>query len=460
MTTSLHELVEMVLARKISAVSLIEEACDNAVAHSELNAFICLDRHGALQKAKCIDRELASGSHRRPLAGIPIVVKDNINVKGMHTTAGTLGMNFLPKSSAPVVERLEGCGAIVVGKTNLHELAFGVTSNNAAFGAVRNPWDIAYFPGGSSGGTAVAVAAGIVPAGLGTDTAGSVRLPAALTGIVGFRPSTGSLSSQGVVPSVPAFDTIGPMAVSVEDTIYLFEVMTRGSVPQCKPINQLRLGLAHPLFDNLSPGVNQSFRALISTLIDAGVDLVEVDLSPIVSAALEIGFPVGFHQMRTAMGHFLANYQPQTQLEGLVAMIKSEDVKEVYQESVLGPKAPPDSAYQAALKKLPAVHESYSKIIQQHQLDAIVFPTAPIEAQPLETSSYQLELNRQTLPTLDTLIYNNVSAPVTGAPSISIPIGPGTNGLPVGLEIDGLPGADLALLAVARQIEQVITLQK
>ncbi|AWF81000.1 hypothetical protein BTJ40_09345 [Microbulbifer sp. A4B17] len=460
MTTSLHDLVEMVLTRKISAVSLIEEACDNAVAHSELNAFIRLDRHGALKKAKTIDKQLASDGHRKPLAGIPIAVKDNINVKGMRTTAGTPGINFLPENSAPVVERLEKCGAIVIGKTNLHELAFGVTSNNAAFGAVRNPWDISCFPGGSSGGTAVAVAAGIVAAGLGTDTAGSIRLPAALTGVVGFRPSTGSLSSKGIVPSVPAFDTVGSMTTNVEDTAYLFEVMTGTSLPKYKPINQLRLGLAHPLFDNLSPGVNRSFTAQLKALCDMGVNLVEFDLSPVVTAALEVGFPIGFHQMETAMTHFLSKYQPQTQLEEVVAMIKSDDVKAVYQESVLGPEAPSASTYQTALRRLPVVRETYSEIIKQHQLDAIVFPTAPIEAQPIETSSNQLELNGKTLPTLDTLIYNNVAAPVTGAPGISIPIGAGANGLPVGLELDGTPGADLALLSIAREIERIIAPKK
>ncbi|WP_444939530.1 amidase family protein [Microbulbifer sp. JMSA002] len=453
MTTSLRQLSEMVRKRKITATSLIEEACDNAVAHSDLDAFICLDRHGALQKAQRIDNELKESSNNWPLAGIPIVVKDNINVRGFQTTAGTPGMNFQAKTSAPIIESLEKAGAIVIGKTNLHELAFGVTSNNAAYGAVRNPWDKSCFPGGSSGGTAVAIAAGIVSAGLGTDTAGSIRLPAALTGIVGFRPSTGCLSTEGIVPSVPAFDTSGPMAANVEDTAYLFEILTGSALPQAKPLNQLRLGLAHPLFNNLSPGVYQAFKAALHSLSSAGTTLIEIDLSSLVSAVLDVGFPIGFHQMKTAMTQFLASYQPNTQLAELVAMIKSNDVKAVYQESVLGPKAPSNADYQTALKKMPGVRDNYLKIIQQHQLDAIVFPTAPIEAQSISTSSNQLELNGKILPTLDTLIHNNATAAVTGAPGISIPIGRGNNGLPVGLELDGVPGADLTLLAIAKEIE-------
>ncbi|MCO1336933.1 amidase family protein [Microbulbifer sp. OS29] len=400
MTRSLIKLVEMIHTGKLTATSLVEEACDNAVAHSELNAFISLHRKTALKAAQTIDRQLTKAGHRWPLAGTPLAVKDNIDVKGMNTTAGTLGINYPAKQSAPMVERLQKAGAIVIGKTNLHELAFGVTSNNAAFGAVRNPRDLACFPGGSSGGTAAAIAADIVPAGLGTDTAGSVRLPAALTGTVGLRPTTSRLSCEGVVPSVPAFDTIGPMAQSVADVIYLFEIITGSKLPQSTALNQLRLGIVHPLSDNLSPGVARAFQAALNKLGNAGVGFLEVDLSHIVDASFEVGFPIAFHQMKTAMTRFLAIQQPQTQFEELVAMIKSKDVKAVYRESVMGISAPSNVTYETALKRIPEIRSDYLRMMQKNALDALIFPTAVIEAQPIDTSSNTLELNGQKIPTL------------------------------------------------------------
>lgn len=155
------------------------------------------------------------------------MIKDNTNLKGTPTTAGTPGIHFVPTTSAPVAAHLEDANATLIGKTNMHELAFGVTSNNAAFGTVRNAVDPSCFPGGSSGGTATAIAAGIVPGGLGTDTAGSVRVPAALCGIAGFRPTTCSVDQEGVVPSAPTFDVVGPLARDVGDTATLFAVMTK-----------------------------------------------------------------------------------------------------------------------------------------------------------------------------------------------------------------------------------------
>ena len=193
----------------ITSIALINDALERAEQFSHLNAFISVDANGAAAKAKELDRMRAEGRVLGPLHGIPIVVKDNIHVTGLQNTAGTPGLKgFVPLISNEVVTRLEAAGAVIIGKTNLHELAFGITSNNTGFGAVINPYDDSLIPGGSSGGTAVAVSAGIVPAGLGTDTGGSVRIPPALTGIVGFRPSMGRYPSDAVTPISHTRDTV------------------------------------------------------------------------------------------------------------------------------------------------------------------------------------------------------------------------------------------------------------
>ncbi|MFA0810211.1 amidase family protein [Microbulbifer epialgicus] len=435
---------------------MIEESLDKAATNKALNAFITIDKECALAAAQKVDDLVATKQDTGPLCGIPLVIKDNINVEGMRTTAGTPGIDFIARSSAPVVEQLVEANAIIIGKSNMHELAFGVTSNNTAFGAVRNPKDLACFPGGSSGGTASAIAAGIVPAGLGTDTAGSVRLPAALTGIVGFRPTTQSLDQEGVVPSVPTFDVVGPMSQSVADTAYLYKLMGSNCMPQDKKITGLRLGVARPHSDELSSRVSSAFLQAQNRLVRAGATLVSIDLSNVVNAAFEVGFPIGFYQMKSAMTTFLAKFQPDTSLEDLVDKIASTDVKAVYQESVLGKNAPSEKKYRWALGELTEIQQEYLNIVRRHGVDAVIFPTAPIEAQPLLTSSEFITLNGIKIPTLSLYLRNLASTSVCSAPGITIPIGGTDSGLPVGLELDGRPDEDLELLAIATAVESAL----
>jgi mandelamide amidase len=456
MERSVAELAKRVRRGSISASALVDAALERADVHAALNAFITIDRDGARSRARRIDGLVAAGDRLGPLAGVPIVVKDNINVAGMTTTAGTRGIGFVAETSAPVVARLEAADAIVIGKTNMHELAFGVTSDNAAFGAVRNAADPARYPGGSSGGTATAVAAGIVPAGLGTDTGGSVRLPAALCGVVGFRPTSGGIDLTGVVPSIPTLDVVGPMGRIVADAALLFAVMADAPMPEQGALSGRRFGVAKPQRDGLSPGVAGAFDAAVSTLRRAGATLVDVDLGPIVTACFQIGFSIGFHEMKTAMVAFLAPYQPQTHLRDVVDKIASEDVKAVYASAVIGENAPTEAAYREAVGWIPEIRRQYLKLLDDNALDAVIFPTAPLEAQRIEEGRQTVVLNGEVVPILDTYMRNEASTGIYGAPGLSLPIGNTSEGLPVGLEIDGRPKGDLELLSIGLGIEAAL----
>jgi mandelamide amidase len=456
MERSVAGLAQMVREGEVTASALVEAALQEAEAKATLNAFITIDGDGARSKAGRVDAVIAAGDDLGPLAGVPIVVKDNINVAGLRTTAGTPGIDFIAETSAPVVARLEAAQAIVVGKTNMHELAFGVTSDNAAFGTVRNAVDPTRYPGGSSGGTATAIAAGIVPAGLGTDTGGSVRLPAALCGVVGFRPTTSHVEQSGVAPSIPTLDVVGPMARNVVDAALLYAVMTDTRVPEHRDPEGLRFGIARPQSAGLSPGVADAFDAAVSRLRRAGATVVDVDLSPIVTACFEIGFPIGFYEMKVSMGAFLAQYQPQTSLDDVVDRIASADVKDVYVNAVIGDGAPTEAAYRDAIGRVGAIRQHYLKILDDQELDAVIFPTAPLEAQPIEESTQTVMLNGETVPILDTYIRNNASTGIYGAPGLSIPIGATDEGLPVGLEMDGRQDRDIDLLSIGLGIEAAL----
>ncbi|MEM7221488.1 MAG: amidase family protein [Pseudomonadota bacterium] len=457
MEQSIGEIARRVRQSELTASASIEAALAAAEENVALNAFITLDREGALARARSLDALADRGEASGVLAGVPLVVKDNIDVAGLRTTAGTPAIDYVPTASAPVVARLEAAQAIVIGKTNMHELAFGVTSNNGAFGAVRNAADPSRIPGGSSGGTATAVAAGIAPGGLGSDTAGSVRLPAALCGVVGFRPTTWRVDQAGVVPSVPSFDVVGPIARCVADAAILYNVMTGDPLPERRDPSRLRLGVARPYGEDLSPGVAAALKQALEKLRTAGAILLDIDLSQIAKDSFEIGFPVGFYEMKRALPDFLARHQPKTSLHEVVEKIASPDVKAVYLNAVLGDGAPSETAYRDAISRIEGVRRSYLKLLDAHGLDGVVFPTAPLEAQPIEGSNETVELNGQALPTLQAYMRNVASTGVYGAPGLSLPLKTGAQALPVGLEVDGRPDGDRELLSIGLTLEGALS---
>jgi Asp-tRNA(Asn)/Glu-tRNA(Gln) amidotransferase A subunit family amidase len=230
---------------EIAAVETVGAALDaTESSQPDLNAFTTIDREGALESAALVDEQVASGQNPGLLAGVPIGLKDLIDQAGFATTNGAVFAATPADESATVVQRLEEAGAIIIGRTGLHEFAFGFTSENQHFGPVRNPWDLSLSPGGSSGGSAVAVAAGIVPAAIGTDTGGSIRVPAALCGVVGLKVTHGRVPLTGTTPLAPSLDTVGPLARSVADVsaIYLAIAGDDAADPWSAPVRVDRPG--------------------------------------------------------------------------------------------------------------------------------------------------------------------------------------------------------------------------
>src|ERR1700709_38452 len=264
--SSAAEIVAAIRTKKITATAVTKAAIERAEQLKDLNAFIFLNKDGALATAAEIDE-----GRRGPLAGLPIVIKDNINTADMPTSGGTPALhNAQPGSNAPSFQALFRAGAVIIGKTNLHELAFGITSTNLSpfAGPVKNPYDKSRIPGGSSGGTAAAIAAGIVTCGLGSDTGGSTLIPAALTGIVGLRPSVGNGGAQRryndadmVVPISHTRDTVGPMGRTVADVALLDSVITATPMAKAEPLQGKRLGIPASFWSGLDRDVETVTKA-------------------------------------------------------------------------------------------------------------------------------------------------------------------------------------------------------
>ena len=455
---SVIELRHLLEEGKVTSVELVTRLLEKAEEHRGLNATIYLDAELALKLAAAADTTRAAGETDQTLLGIPIVVKDNIHVAGMPNTAGTPAlMKFTPSESNAVVRTMQAAGAIVMAKTNLHELAFGITSNNKAFGAVGNPHNPVMFAGGSSGGTAAAVSAGIAPAGLGTDTGGSVRIPAALTGVVGFRPSSGRYESTAVTPISATRDTVGLIATNVADVIFLDEVVVgRESVIDSTEVSKLRLGVPRTfLYENIDKEVLPVVEDALRRLRDAGVTLIEADIDNIKDLVAQTSFPIALHEVVRQLPTYLDDYQTGVSYEELVADIASPDVQGVF-GTLAGGGPIDDEGYAAAMAARKSMQGTFEKYFDEKAVDAIVFPMTLLPARPITGSDETVELNGENVPTFPTYIHNTDHATIAGLPSISIPAGLTASGLPIGIALEGPAGSDERLLAIAFAVEQVL----
>ena len=432
-------------------------------ANRDLAAFITVDARKALEAARRADAE-----HRRcdprelgPLHGVPLVVKDNIHIAGLRNTAGTPGLRtFVPDDNAPVAQALLDAGAIILGKANMHELAFGITSNNAAFGAVRTPYDKTRFAGGSSGGTGSAVAARLSPGGLGTDTGGSVRIPAALNGIAGFRPTIHRYSQVGVTPISSTRDTPGPMARTVSDLVLLDSVITR-DWRKVRPVDRhrIRLGVVPEMFQNIDAETLELTERALDRLRRAGVEIVEVQMPGLTDLNNQAAFPIALFEANRDISAYLLSYGTGLTLPQLAAQIASPDVKGVFDTFVVpgAPQAIPESVYNHAVGVIrPQMQQLYADTFRNNRLDAIIFPTTPLPASPVVGSDETVELNGVRVPTFTTYIRNTDANAVAGVPGVSLPMALTKKGLPVGIEIDGPANSDRQLLGVALTLERIL----
>src|SRR6202011_6243698 len=344
-----------------------------------LNAFITLEPGRVLEAARARDQERHAGAKPGPLFGLPIPVKDSVNTRDYPTTGGTPALrHFHPAEDAPVVTALRGAGALVLGKTNLHELSYGWTSNNLAFGAVRNPYDQSRIPGGSSGGTAAAIAARLAPLGVAGDTEGSIRVPAAFCGLAGFRPPQRRYSTQGCVPISSLFDQVGPHARTVQD-LALFDSVAAGdpSPLAAKPLRGVRLGVVRDYwFEDLDPEVEKIAGQALARLREAGAVLVEGTIPGLAHLIDLTTDPVQNHDVRPELARYLKEYGAGLRVEELIARA-SPDIREIFRTDVMpgGVNVVSEAAYAAARDQhLPALRRLFQEYFARTQVAAIVFP--------------------------------------------------------------------------------------
>ena len=423
--------------------------------HKELNAFISLDASFVLDQAQRADELYRRGESRGRLHGLPVAIKDNINTADAATTCGTPALKkHRPKKNARVVQALLDAGAILFGKTNLHELGCGITSNNGEFGPVRNPYDRTRIAGGSSGGTAAALAARLVPSGLGTSTGSSVRLPSALCGIIGFRPSTGRYPTEGLVPISPTRDTAGTMARSVADLILLDGVITGGPI-QLDParLEGLRLGVPRDYFyDNLDPEVAAAMERVLERLSSHGIQMIDVDLGGIDAVNRPASLPIADYEIVPNLNAYLAAHSTGLDFAAVVAQVASPDVEE-WLTNLMGEGAISQTVYRKAIDELrPRLQRMYRDCFARYDVRGLVFPTTPLPA-ALIGEDKTVRLNGRDLPTFEAFTHNTDPTSIAGTPGLSLPIGLTSSGLPIGMEIDGAAGADLELLSIALAIE-------
>ena len=440
-----------------TAEAYAEALLARTAAHADLNAFIHHDPAQVRAAARAADVRRANGTPLGPLHGIPLALKDNLDTAEMPTTGGTPGLRgHRPKHNAPVVQKLFDAGAIAFGKTNLHELAYGITNNNAAFGAARNPYDRTRIPGASSGGVGVAVAARMAPGGIGSDTGGSVRIPAALCGIVGFRPTTGRWAQTGIVPISHTRDTAGPMTRSVADCALLDRVVTGSALPSAANLKGLRLGVPRAHFwEPLDRELARLMEGTLAVLKEAGAVLVEGDIADVGRLDNEAGFPIALYETVVDLNAYLAMHGSKMKYPELVAQCASPDMSGLLQ-GLAGDGAIPEAAYRHALDVLrPALQATYRDHFRRHGVEAIVFPTTPLPAAPIGEDE-TVALNGERVPTFPTFIRNTSPGSVAGIPGISVPAALTAAGLPLGLELDADAGDDARLLGIALAIEGVL----
>ncbi len=456
----------------LSAVTLTERTLESiARTDDTIGAWLRTADESALEAASNVDARRASGEALGPLAGIPVGIKDMICTRGLKTTAASKMLaNFVPPYDATVITRLRGADAIPIGKLNQDEFAMGSSNENSAFGAVRNPWDHGRVPGGSSGGSAAAIAAGQVPLTLGTDTGGSIRQPASFCGVVGFKPTYGRVSRYGVVAFASSLDQVGPLAANVEDATALLEVLCghdpldSTSIPGAAPalmaeldreVTGLRVGVPAEYFgEGLDSQVEDSVRASLAGLESQGAQLIPIAL-PHTSYAVATYYVIATAEASSNLSRYDGvRYTHRTDrvddLKSLYERSRAEGFgPEVKRRIILGTYALSSGYYDAYYLKAQQVRtlivEDFQRAFQS--CDVIAAPVAPTTAFVLgERTEDPLQMYLQDILT--------IPASLAGLPCGSIPCGLDSSGLPVGMQLIAPAQDEATLVRAAAAVER------
>lgn len=452
---TIAEAARAIRTGEVSPVELVQKSLDQIQAHDEvLRAWITVCADEALAQAMTAEAEVRAGKSRGPLHGVPVGLKDNIATRGVRTTAGSrvLG-NWIPDHDATVAERLRASGAIVLGKLNLHEFAWGGTSDNPHYGTVRNPWNTDRFPGGSSGGSGVAVAARMCFGALGTDTGGSIRLPSSINGITGIRPTYGRVSNHGIIPLAWSMDTAGPMARTAEDCALMFDAIaghdpkdpttaarSAGGYSQDlgKSIQGTRIGIIPDyFFHHLQPDVEAAVRKAVKTFESLGADVVDVPIDHIhgnISAQLTIesAEPSTYHQKWLRESPELYGADVRALLEVGELMLATH--------------------YLQAQRYRTVLREEFVRAFES--VDLFVCPTLPFTATPVGATKVKIEGDTEESMLSAIMQFTGVAS-LTGLPAMSAPCGFDRDGLPIGMQLIGRPFEEHRLFQVATACQGV-----
>lgn len=420
----------------------------------EINAFNLVMTEEAIKEAEKIDSLVAEGKNPGPLTGIPVAVKDNICTQGIPTTCSSnILAGWLPPYDATIVERLRDAGAVIVGKTNLDEFAMGASTENSAFGPTRNPLDTTRVPGGSSGGSAAAVAAGFTPLAIGSDTGGSIRQPAALCGVVGVKPTYGRVSRYGLVAFASSLDQIGPFAETVADAALLLEVISghdsldTTSIPEppldlssalTQGVEGLRIGVIDELSGGAIEGISDDVLACLEKAVEALTSagaIVERTSVPSTVYGLSAYYVIAPAEASSNLARydgvrFGPRVDAKTTSEMMVATRTAGFGDEVKRRIMLGTYALSAGYYDAYYGKSQKVRTLIMNdfAAAYEKFDLLLSPTAPTTAFPLgDKTEDPLQMYLQDICT--------ISSNLAGHPAMSVPFGQGTDGLPVGIQV-------------------------
>ena len=450
---TISELAPLLQRREISPVEVTQSVLDRTKKlNDSINAYIDINNEKqVLQSAKLAEKEILEGSYRGALHGIPLALKDILNFKGEKVTMGSkIHQNFIPDFDATVVTKLKQAGALFTGKLNMHEYAYGGTTNNPHFGPCRNPWDLDRIPGGSSGGSGAAVASDMTIASLGTDTAGSIRIPASICGIVGLKPTHGLVSKYGCFPLSWSLDHIGPMTKTVEDAAILLECITGYDQNDATSVKSSPFNYNEALTGDIKGKVIGIEEDFFFDMIDHEVDSLVKDG---IRKLEELGARIELVKIPSLKYSEFAEYMTFMAESALIhrnnLIERPQDFGEDVRASLLLANIPSANDYLQAQQIRRKISKEFSMVFEQ--IDVLIAPTLPVTASVIGEES--VVINGQDCSLTDTLIRLTSPANLTGIPSISIPAGM-SQGLPVGMQIMGPAFSEEVILNFAFAFEQ------